>query len=189
MIYMPFLSMLLFIGPAIASIAFFRSLSKSWHWILLGFCVLYAASPFLLTWAGFGLAKGLGCTSEAIRFRCPQPWHGDLISGLFMAHWLAIFVIPSAILGAIGLLFSLTQMNKRSDPNYSVTPRTLFHRSRHRICAGVCSGLSQLWNLPVLVVRMVTVALAIVVPGFVFLYIWCWLAFPIESQQSLGEQS
>ena len=192
MIYMPFLLMLLFVGPAIASIAFFRSLSKTWHWILLSFCALYAASPFLLTWGGLRLADSFGCTSEAIRFRCPPPfWHGDLVSGLFVAHWLVIFVLPSAVLGAIGLLFSWIQISKRSkDFNHPVIPRTVFHRSRHKVCAGVCSALSQRWNLPVLAVRIVTVILAIVVPGFVFLYVWCWLAFPIEppSQQALGEQ-
>jgi phage shock protein C len=179
MIYTPFLLMLLFVGPAIASIAFFRSMSKTWHWILLGFCILYAASPFLLTWAGFGLAQGLGCTSEAIRFRCPQPWHGDLISGLFMAHWLAIFVLPSAVLGAIGLLFSWIQTSKRSKSN---TPMIVFHRSRHKVFAGLCSALSEQWHLPVVGIRIITVILAIVIPGFVFLYVWGWLAFSIESQ-------
>jgi phage shock protein C len=183
MIYMPFLLMLLFVGPAIASIAFFRSLSRSWHWALLGLCAFYAASPFLLTWGGLRLAEGFGCTSEAIRFRCPPPfWHGDLISGLFMAHWLAIFVIPSAILGAIGLLVSLIQTIKRSESNTPVMPRTIFHRSHHKVFAGVCYALSQLWNLPILGIRIVTVVLAIVIPGFIFLYFWCWLAFPIETQ-------
>ena len=191
MIYMPFLLMLLFVGPAIASIAFFRALSRSWHWALLGLCVFYAASPFLLTWGGLRLAEDLGCTSEAIRFRCPPPfWHGDLISGLFMAHWLAIFVIPSAVLGAIGLLVSLIQTIKRSQSNTPVMPRTTFHRSRHKVFAGVCYALSQLWNLPVLVIRIVTVVLSIIIPGFIFLYFWCWLAFPIEPrpQQPVGEQ-
>ena len=191
MIYMPFLSILLFIGPAIASVAFFRSLSKSWHLALLGLCVLYAASPFLLTWGGLGLAKGFGCTAEAVGFRCPPPlWHGDLVSGLFMAHWLAIFILPSAVLGAIGLLFSWIQTNKRSDLTNPGIPRTVFHRSRHKVVAGVCSALSQRWNLSVLGIRIVTVVLATVVPGFIFLYVWCWLAFPIEprSQHPLGEQ-
>jgi phage shock protein PspC (stress-responsive transcriptional regulator) len=108
-----------------------------------------------------------------------------------MAHWLAIFVIPSAILGAIGLLISLILKVKRSDANTPVVPRTVFHRSRHKVFAGVCYALSRLWNLPILGVRIVTVILAIVIPGFIFLYFWCWLAFSIEpqSQQPVGEQS
>ncbi len=187
MLYLPLLYIFLLVGPAIATIAFFRSLSRNWHWALLGLCVLYAVSPFLLTWGGLGLANSFGCTSEAVRFRCPPPsWRGDLVSGLFMAHWLVIFTIPSAILGATGLLVSWMQMNKRSGNN-AVISRTVFHRSRHKIFAGVCSALSQRWNLSVLGIRIVAVILAIVIPGFVFLYLWGWLAFPIESrsQQSL----
>jgi phage shock protein C len=193
MIYMPFLLMLLFVGPAIASIAFFRSLSRSWHWALFSLCVLYAASPFLLTWGGLRLAEDFGCTSEAIRFQCPPPfWHGDLISGLFMAHWLAIFVIPSAILGAIGLLFSwiLKHQRSRTTEGTSGQPPTAFYRSRrHKVIAGVCSALAQRWHQPLQVIRIVTVVLAIVIPGFIFLYFWGWLAFPIEQRPAQGSAS
>ncbi len=192
MYYMPLLYAFLLAGPAIAGIAFFRRLSTTWHWFLLGLCIVYGITPFLMTWSAYGLARSFGCSAEAIRFRCPSPvWLGDVLSGLSMSHWLAIFVIPSAVLGAIGLLISGIQTNKRSDPNRSIVPRNIFHRSRHRVFAGVCGALAQQWNLPVLGVRIVTAALAMVIPGFIFLYVWCWLAFPIEprSQQSVGEQS
>ena len=130
-----------------------------------------------------GLAERFGCSAEAVRFRCPDSsWLGEVISGMSMAHWLAIFAIPSAILGAIGLLISLILKVKRSDANPSVVPRAAFYRSRHKVFAGVCYALARLWNLPILGVRIVTVILAIVIPGFIFLYFWCWLAFPIEPQ-------
>jgi phage shock protein PspC (stress-responsive transcriptional regulator) len=192
MIYLPLISILLLVGPALAAIAITRSLTTRGHLVLLGICIFYGIFPFLVTWGGMGLAERFGCIGEAVRFRCPSSsWLGDVISGMFMAHWLAIFAIPSAILGAIGLLISLILKVKRAQSNTPVMPRTVFHRSRHKVFAGVCYALSQLWNLPVMGVRIVTVILAIVIPGFIFLYFWCWLAFPIEprSQQPVGEQS
>lgn len=192
MLYMPLIYIFLLVGPAIATIAFFRQLSTRWHLFLLGLCVVYGISPFLVTWGAIGLAQRFGCSAEATRFRCPSPvWLGDVVSGLAMSHWLAIFVIPSAVLGAIGLLFSWIQHHQKLDTPTSALSGTVFHRSRHKVFGGVCYALSQLWNLPVLGVRIVTVILAIVIPGFIFLYFWCWLAFPIEprSQQSLGKPS
>jgi phage shock protein PspC (stress-responsive transcriptional regulator) len=199
MIYLPLISVLLLVGPALAAIAMTRSLTTRGHLVLLGVCILYGIFPFLVTWGGMGLAERFGCSAEALRFLCPSSsWLGEVISGMFMAHWLAIFAIPSAILGAMGLLISLILKVKRclrraepSNANTPVMPRTVFHRSRHKVFAGVCYALSQLWNLPTLGVRIVTVILAIVIPGFIFLYFWCWLAFPIEprSQQPVGEQS
>jgi phage shock protein PspC (stress-responsive transcriptional regulator) len=192
MIYLPLISVLLLVGPALAAIAITRSLNTRGHLVLLGTCILYGIFPFLVTWGGMGLAKRFGCLGEAVRFRCPSsPWLGDVISGMFMAHWLAIFAIPSAILGAIGLLISWILKVKRSNANTPAMPRNVFYRSRHKVFAGVCYALAQLWNLPILGVRIVTVILAIVIPGFIFLYFWCWLAFPIEprSQHPVGEQS
>ncbi|MCP2727392.1 PspC domain-containing protein [Limnofasciculus baicalensis] len=193
MIYLPLISILFLVGPALAAIAITRSLNTRGHLVLLGMCILYGIFPLLVTWGGMGLAKRFGCSAEAVRFICPSSsWLGGVISGMFMAHWLAIFAIPSAILGAIGLLISLILKVKRSNANTPVMPRTIFHRSRHKVFAGVCYALSQLWNLPILGVRIVTVILAIVLPGFIFLYFWCWLAFPIEprsQQQPVGKQS
>ncbi len=192
MIYLTLISILLLVGPALAAIAITRSLTTRGHLVLLGMCILYGIFPFLVTWGGMGLAERFGCSAEALRFICPSSsWLGDVISGMFMAHWLAIFAIPSAILGAIGILISLILQVKRSNANTPIIPRIVFHRSRHKVFAGVCYALSQLWNLPVMGVRIVTVILAIVIPGFIFLYFWCWLAFPIESrsqQQPVGEQ-
>lgn len=193
MYYMPLLFSFFLIGPAIAGIAFFRRLSTGWHLFLLSLCVVYGLSPFLMTWGALGLARRFNCSAEAIRFRCPSPvWLGDVISGLAMSHWLAIFVIPSAALGAIALLLSWIKTTKRSNPNSPVESRNVFHRSHHRVFAGICEALAQQWHLPVLGIRIVTVILALVIPGFIFLYFWCWLAFPIEvrsQQQPLGEQS
>lgn len=192
MIYLPLISVLLLVGPALAAIAITRSLSTRGHLVLLGMCILYGIFPFLVTWGGMGLAERFGCSAEAVRFRCPSSsWLGEVISGMFMAHWLAIFAIPSASLGAIGLLIALILKVKRSNANTPAMPRTIFHRSRHKVVAGVCYALAQRWNLPVLGVRIATVILAIVIPGFIFLYFWCWLAFPIEPrfQQPVEGQS
>jgi phage shock protein C len=194
MFYLPLIYIFLLVGPAIAGIAFFRRPSAGWHWFLLGLCVVYAALPFLMTWGAYGLAKRFSCVAEAVRFRCPSPvWLGDAISGLAMSHWLAIFAIPSAVLGAIGLLISAILQHRRSK-NTNATSGPAFYRSRrHKVIAGVCSALAERWHQPTQVIRMITVVLAIVIPGFVFLYFWCWLAFPIEPRspqlQPLGEQS
>lgn len=196
MLYLPLIGIFLLIGPAIAAIAFFRRLSTRWHLFLLSLCVVYGISPLLMTWGAIDLAERLSCTAEAIRFRCPSSvWLGDLISGLAMSHWLAIFAIPSAILGAIGLLTSaiVQQQHSRKTGNNSEQFPVAFYRSRrHKIIAGICSALAQNWHQPIQVIRIVAVVSAIVIPVFPLLYLWCWLAFPIEpqlQQQPVGEQS
>jgi phage shock protein C len=191
MIYMSLIYVFLLVGPAIAAIAFFRRLSTRWYWFLLSLCVLYGISPPIATWGAFGLAKQFGCSAEAVSFRCPDPvWLGDVISGMAMSHWLAIFAIPSAVLGAIGLLFSWIVQQQRSR---TTEPSTAFYRSRrHKVIAGVCSAIAQRWHQSLALVRIVAVVLAIVTPGFIFLYLWCWLAFPLEPllpQQPIGAQS
>jgi len=174
----------LLVGPAIATIAFFRRLSIRWHLFLLSLCVVYGISPFLLTWGALGLAKRFGCSAEAVRFSCPSPvWLGDVISGLAMAHWLAVLAIPSAILGVIGLLISGALQYKQSqdtDSTAGETPAAFYRSRRNKVIAGVCSALAQRWHQSLTVIRIVTVVLAIAIPGFIFLYLWCWLAFPIE---------
>jgi phage shock protein C len=196
MIYTSLIYVFLLVGPAIAAIAFFRRLSTRWHLFLLSVCVFYGISPLLVTWGAFGLAKQFGCSAEAVRFRCPDPvWLGDAISGLVMSHWLAIFAIPSAVVGAIGLLLSwiLNHQRSRTSAGISEQPPATFYRSRrHKVIAGVCSALAQRWHQSLPLMRIVAVVLAIVTPGFIFLYLWCWLAFPIEPlspQQSIEAQS
>jgi phage shock protein PspC (stress-responsive transcriptional regulator) len=194
MIYMSLIYVFLLVGPAIAAIAFFRRLSTRWHLFLLSLCVFYGISPLLVTWGAFDLAKRFGCSAEAVGFRCPAPvWLGDAISGLVMSHWLAIFTIPSAVLGAIGLLFSWILQQQRSRTT-GETPTAFYRSRRHKVIAGVCSALAQRWHQSLPLMRIVAVVLAIVTPGFIFLYLWCWLAFPIEPRsqqllQPLGEQS
>lgn len=195
MLYLPLIGIFLLIGPAIAGIAFFRRLSTRWHMFLLSLCVVYGISPFLMTWGALGLAERFGCSVEAIRFRCPSPvWLGDVISGLAMSHWLAIFAIPSAILGAIGLLNSAISQHQHSRKTGSPSeqfPEAFYRSRRHKIIAGICSALAQSWHQPIQIIRIVAVVLAIVIPGFPLLYLWCWLAFPIEprsQQQPVGEQ-
>ncbi len=185
MIYYPLILILLFVGPALSSIAIWRSLSIRWHFVLLGIIIFYGILPLLLTWGGMGLAERFGCQSEAIIFRCPNPsWLGELVTGMFFAHWLAIFTIPSAILGSIGLISSLiVKLNpSRTKVNTSGKTTIPFYRSRrHKVISGVCAATAQHWKLPVQGVRIVTVALAVVIPGLVWLlYLWLWLALPLE---------
>ena len=191
MVYMSLIYIFLLVGPAIATIAFFRRLSTRWHWFLLSVCVFYGISPLLVTWGAFGLAKRFGCSTEANRFLCPSPvWLGDVISGLAMSHWLAIFAIPSAVLGAIGLLLSWILQHQRSRTTASISEQlsAAFYRSRrHKVIAGICSALAQRWHQSLLVMRIVAVVLAIVTPGFIFLYLWCWLAFPISDGKASTE--
>ena len=174
MIFQSLILTLLLIGPALASIAFLRSPSIRGHLLLLGICIFYGIFPLLLTWGGLSLTERFG-----------PSWHRDIVTGMFFAHWLAIFTIPSAILGAIGLLLSLILKNQRSRTNANISgrPTTFFYRSRrHKVVAGLCSAISQRWKLSILGVRIVTVILAIAVPGLVLsLYVWGWLAFPLES--------
>jgi len=185
MIYSPLILTLLLIGPGLAAIAFLRSPSIRGHLLLFSICIFYGIFPLLLTWGGLNLAQRFGCASEAMRFLCPAPsWHGDIITWMVFAHWLAIFTIPSAILGALGLLFSLILKINRSQTNTNISerPTTFFYRShRHKVIAGICAAISRRWKLPIQAVRIVTIILAIIVPGLVLsLYLWCWLAFPLE---------
>ncbi len=196
MIYTSLIYVFLLVGPAIAAIAFFRRLSTRWHLFLLSVCVFYGISPLLVTWGAVGLAKRLGCSAEAVGFRCPDPvWLGDAISGLAMSHWLAIFAIPSAVVGAIGLLLSWILNHQRSRTTAGISgqsPATFYRSRRHKVIAGICSALAQRWHQSLPVLRIVAVVLAIVIPGLIFLYLWCWLAFPIEPrspQQPIGAQS
>jgi phage shock protein C len=196
MIYISLIYVFLLVGPAIAAIAFSRRLSTGWYCFLLGICVFYGISPLLVTWGAFGLAKRFGCSVEVNRFFCPSPiWLGDVISGLAMSHWLAIFAIPSAVLGVIGLLFSWILQHQRSRTTGAISgqsPATFYRSRRHKVIAGVCSALAQSWHQSLPVIRIVAVVLAIVTPGFIFVYLWCWLAFPIEprsQQQPVGAQS
>ena len=187
MIYSPLILTLLLVGPALASIAFLRSPSIRGHLMLLSVCIFYGIFPLLLTWGRLSLAKRLGCGSEAMVFHCPPPsWPGDMITGMVFAHWLAILIIPSAILGAVGLLLSLILKNNRSQTNANISgrPTAIFYRSRrHKIIAGLCAAISQRWELPTQAVRIAIVILAIVGPtGLILsLYFWGWLAFPLES--------
>ncbi len=156
-----------------------------WHLVLLGIIIFYGILPLLLTWGGMGLAERFGCQAESIMFRCPDPsWLGQLVTGMVFAHWLAIFTIPSAVLGSIGLIISLiVKVNpSRTKVNTSGRTTTPFYRSRrHKVISGLCAAIAQHWKLPVQGVRIVTVALAVVIPGLVWLlYLWLWLLFPLE---------
>ncbi|MDB9511407.1 PspC domain-containing protein [Kamptonema animale CS-326] len=185
MIYPPLIFTLLFVGPALASIAIKRNLAIRWQLLLLSIIVFYGISPLLLTWGGMGLAERFACQSEIIIFHCSDPsWLGELITGMVFAHWFAIITIPSAILGAIGMVISLIlKVNpSRTKVNISGIPSAAFYRSRrHKVIAGVCSAIGQRWKVPIQGVRIVTVILAVVIPGlFLLVYIWFWLAFPLE---------
>lgn len=183
--FLSLISLLLFFGPALAAIAIRRSLSIPWQIILLVICLLYAALPILIGLGGVGLAKLYNCTIDINIYKCPgNPSLGETITLMTFAHLLAIITIPSGILGIIGILISLVlkfiQLQKREETNEA--PLAIFYRSRrHKVIAGICSAIAQKTNLPLLAVRIATIILAIITPGFgAPLYIWLWLAFPLE---------
>jgi len=185
LIYYPLILTLLFIGPALAAIAILRGLSMRWHLVLLSLCILYGTAPLLVAWGGISLADHFACKAEVIVYHCPSPsWLGGLLSGMVFAHWLAIFTIPSAILGSIGLIISLVLKVNPSPTkaNISGIPTPAFYRSRrHKVIAGLCVAVAQRWKLPIQGVRIVTVALAVIIPGLIlFLYLLFWLALPLE---------
>ncbi|HEY9298127.1 MAG TPA: PspC domain-containing protein [Phormidium sp.] len=176
---------MLFFAPALAAIAIRRSLAIPWQLILLGICILYGALPILIALGGVALAERYSCAAEITIYKCPgNPSLGETITLMTFAHWLAIFTIPSAILGIIGMLISLTiKIDKlRKGEQTTQGSSAIFYRSRrHKVIAGICAAIAQQTNLPLLGVRIATVFLAIVTPGFgVPLYLWLWLAFPLE---------
>jgi phage shock protein C len=184
MLYNLLIFIFLLIGPAIGSIAFLRRLSSGWHLFLLSCCVFYGISPFLATWGALGLAKLFDCSAKIIRVSCSSPiWLGDVISEMRVSYWLAIFFIPSAVLGVIGLLFSwiLNHQRSRTTGDTSGQSSSAFHRSRrHKVIAGICSAIAQRWHQPIQLIRIVAIILVVVNPVFICLYFWSWLAFPIE---------
>lgn len=162
---------LLFVGPALAAIAFRFALPRWLHWLSIGICLLFAGAPILLTVGGLRLADYLNCQAEAITFTCPeQPWLEDWLAWLFFSHWLAIVTIPSGILGSIGLLIAFKWRGEG-----------IYRSRRQKVIAGVCGAIAQRFRLPVLGVRIVTVIPIVVLPVFGLLpYLWLWLAFPLE---------
>lgn len=183
MIYYTLILLLLFVGPALATIPVRRSVTLWQHWSLIAICILFGTSPLLLAFGGLRLAEFFGCSAAMITFTCPQqPRLGDIISWMTFAHWLAIFTIPSAVVGTIGLLITLVERFRRSEDGTEGRTRSRFNRSRHhKVIAGVCGAISQRFGIPLLGVRIVTVALSIVIPLIVLLlYFWIWLAFPLS---------
>lgn len=184
--FLSLISLLLFFGPALAAIAIRRSLSIPWQLVLLLICILYAALPILIALTGVDLAERNGCTVDITIYKCPgNPSLGERITLMTFAHWLAIITIPSGILGAIAILIysTIRSAKLRKGEQTTEAPFAIFYRSRrHKVIAGICSAIAQKTNLPLLAVRITTVILAIVATGFgAPLYLWLWLAFPLES--------
>ncbi|OKH38708.1 hypothetical protein NIES2119_08935 [[Phormidium ambiguum] IAM M-71] len=178
---------LLFFGPALAAIAIRRSLSIPWQLVLLVICILYGALPILIALGGTAMAERYGCVPDMSAYRCPgNPYLSETITIMIFAHWLAFITIPSGILGIIGIVISLVikivKLRQREPTNKA--PFAIFYRSRrHKVIAGICAAIAQKTNLPLLAVRIVTVILAVVTPGFgAPLYLWLWLAFPLDSE-------
>ena len=187
MIYLPLLLFLFFIGPVLAAIPVRRSVKLWQHWSLIGICIIFGILPLLLAFGGLQLAELLGCESVMITFTCPQkPWLGNILSFMAFAHGLAIFTIPSALVGSVGLVITLVQRRlKKSEDEISGSTRNRFTRSRrHKIIAGVCGAIAQRFRISVMAVRIATVALSIIIspiaPIITLFYVWIWLAFPLS---------
>lgn len=178
---------LLFFGPALAAIAIRRSLSIPWQLVLLVICILYGALPILIALGGTAMAERYGCIPDMSAYKCPgNPSLSETITLMTFAHWLAFITIPSGILGIIGIAISLVIKIVKLQKGEQTTeaPFAIFYRSRrHKVIAGICAAIAQKTNLPLLAVRIATVILAVVTPGFgAPLYLWLWLAFPLDSE-------
>lgn len=185
--FLSLISLLLFFGPALAAIAIRRSLSIPWQLVLLVICILYAVLPLLIALSGTAMAERYGCVPNMSAYKCPgDPSLGETITLMTFAHWLAIITIPSGILGMIGILIFLVIkiVRLRKGEQTTRTEFASFYRSRrHKLIAGICSAIAKKTNLSLLSVRIATVILAIVASGIgVPLYLWLWLAFPLEPE-------
>lgn len=64
------------------------------------------------------------------------------------------------------------------------------HRSDDRVLAGVCSGIAEYFGLDIAIVRLVTVALAVLGGWTIPLYAAAWLLLPDTAGKSvLGSRS
>ncbi|MDJ0734343.1 MAG: PspC domain-containing protein [Nostocaceae cyanobacterium] len=176
------------VGPALAAIPVRRSVTLWQHWSLVTICILFGISPLLLTFGGLHLAELFGCQSLVFQFTCPQqPRLGTIISLMVVAHWFAMFTIPSALVGTVALLITLIQRFKKSEHEISPRTRSRFNRSRHhKVIAGVCAAIAQRLGISLLGVRIATVALSIVITYLVVpLYLFLWLAFLLSCYTKL----
>ncbi|MEO1401054.1 MAG: PspC domain-containing protein [Cyanobacteria bacterium J06635_1] len=166
-----------FMGPAISAIAIRQSLSIRRQILLLIACTLYGIGPLLLAFGALGLAGVLNCHPQTSAISCPnQPWLSDWLSFATVGHWFTMITLPSAIFGDLGLLGSISYRVK--NPGSTV----MFYRSRRRgLIGGVCAGIAQRTQLPLMVVRMVVVALLLMTSVLTLIaYGWAWMAFPRE---------
>ncbi len=182
--YLPLIVLLWFFGPALAAIPVRFSIRPWQHWALIGICIVFGTSPFMFVFGGLYLADLFGCQAKMTIFTCSQqPWLGNVISFMVFAHWFAILTIPSAAVGLLVLVIKLIQsFSKKSEGEIEIRAKNRFRRSRgNKVIAGVCGAIAQRLGIPVLVVRVITVAISVVFPMIgIFVYFWIWLAFPLS---------
>ncbi|MEB3828598.1 hypothetical protein LKK83_14020 [Phormidium sp. CCY1219] len=63
--------------------------------ILIGVVLLYAISPFLITFAGAGLAGLFGCNGGGVENNCPSPQMAEFFTSMTVVHWLAMVTLPT----------------------------------------------------------------------------------------------
>jgi phage shock protein PspC (stress-responsive transcriptional regulator) len=136
---------------------------------------------------------GPALAAIAFRFSLPMELHSMLIgicllfglSPFFVANasLFAVVTIPSSFFGLLGLLAALNkrlQELERSSHNQHQTV-SKFYRSRRRLIAGICGTFAKRSKSSVWAVRITIIALSIIFPSiFPLLYLWLWLAFPLE---------
>ena len=59
-------------------------------------------------------------------------------------------------------------------------PKRLYRSRTDRVIAGVCGGLGRYFNLDPVIIRVITVVLALTAFGGVLAYIILWLVVPEE---------
>lgn len=168
---------LLFVGPGLVAVALRRSFPSWLNQLLIGVCLLYAGLPLLLAMVGASLGQQWNCESMGILYTCPGE-RGQIVTGLYAAGMLAFITLPSGLLGVIGLLILMVGRRGRS----TGTPATpLFCRQRRgKVFGGICAALASRLGWSVMLVRAGAVALTVLVGIVPLVYLWMWIAFPLD---------
>ncbi len=58
--------------------------------------------------------------------------------------------------------------------------KKLVRKRKDRVLGGVCGGLAEYFNVDVILVRLIWIALALFVGGGILLYIIAWIIIPLE---------
>ncbi len=67
--------------------------------------------------------------------------------------------------------------------------KRIYRVSKNKLIAGVCSGLSEYFNVDVTLIRLIFVALAFLEGFGILAYILCWIIIPTKEEKEAKEIS